>query len=111
MVVTVKAGNRVWSHFQTLTEGERVRWGLVATVPVSLAPPNFSSVMTRSLSSSGRLCEKKALVNKPLQEESDWLGADDVTYLQKPLQVDIVLFLFLNKTNTGSDLRVHVVAL
>lgn len=71
----------------------------MVAAPVSLAPPNFSSVMTRSLSSSGRLCVKKGLFNKPQQEERDWLGPDDATYLQEPLQVDVILLLSLDRRN------------
>ena len=46
-----------WTFFRaSLAEGDLALWGLPAAPIPNRDPPSFSSVSTRSLSSSGRLC-------------------------------------------------------
>lgn len=63
-------------HMLTFADGDLALRGLPAPAMLSLVPPIFSSPITRSLSSSGRLCREMAFETKCQNKQSLPLKAE-----------------------------------
>lgn len=63
-------------HMPTFADGDLALRGLPAPAMLSLVPPIFSSPITRSLSSSGRLCRETVFETKCQNKQSLPLKAE-----------------------------------